>query len=108
VTYTLYLSGILSPSVPLEEVPGHWGHGVDEYLAATHTPQGWGWTGLLGYGDFLNYLGFALLGLTTVICYTTLIARFAKTRNRVLLVICTLELLVLCVAASGLLGSGGH
>ena len=44
VTYTLYVSGIVGPKVPLEEVPGHWGQGVDAYLHATDSPQGWGWT----------------------------------------------------------------
>ena len=58
VTYTIYLTGLLEPLVPLTVVPEHWGKGVDEYLRITHSPTGWEWTKLLGRGDFLNFSGF--------------------------------------------------
>ena len=47
VTYLIYVSGLLSPHVPLETVPEHWGKGVDDYMAATGSPRGWEWAELL-------------------------------------------------------------
>ena len=43
VTYFLYVSGVTTPLVPLEEMPKLWVHRSAEYLARAHIPQGWGW-----------------------------------------------------------------
>jgi hypothetical protein len=85
-----------------------WGEGVNEYLEATHSPHGWGWVALIGKGDFLNYIGFALLGLMTVVCYLVLLRGYLRERNWIFSAISFLEIAVLCLAASGLLGGGGH
>jgi hypothetical protein len=108
VTYTIYLSGILPPHVPIAEVPGYWSIGVDEYLHETQAPHGWGWVSLLLKGDFLNYAGFAFLALTTIVCYLVLMSAYIRSKDRMFSVICALEILILTVAASGILGSGGH
>ncbi len=108
VTYVIYLTGILPEHVPMSEISANWDRGVSEYLTETDSPSGWGWLDLLGKGDFLNYLGFAALGLTTVVCYVLLLIRFGKSGSRLFCVIAALEILVLSLAASGLLGRGGH
>ena len=108
VTYTLYLSGVLPPHLPISEVPNKWSIGVDQYLHETHSPHGWGWTSLLNKGDFLNYVGFAFLALTTIGCYLALMRVYIRTKDWLFSTICALEIAVLLVAASGLLGSGGH
>ena len=108
VTYGVYLSGILPPHVPTSEIPGYWSMGVDEYLHETHSPHGWGWVSLLYKGDFLNYAGFAFLALTTIVCYLVLVRAYVRSKDWLFAVICALEILILAVAASGLLGSGGH
>jgi len=108
VTYAIYLSGILPAHVDLHLISQVWGKGVHEYLEITHSPMGWGWVALLGKGDFLNYIGFALLGLMTVVCYLVLIRGYYRQKDWIFTTISFLEVVVLLVAASGILGSGGH
>ena len=107
-TYAIYLSGILPSHVELSLIPTIWGKGVGEYLEITHSPHGWGWVSLLTKGDFLNYIGLALLALMTIVCYLVLVRGYIRQKNWIFTVIALLEIVVLSVAASGLLGSGGH
>ncbi len=107
-TYTIYLTGILPSHVELSIIPTIWGKGVGEYLEITHSPHGWGWVSLLTKGDFLNYMGLALLALMTIVCYLVLVRGYVRQKNWTFTVIALLEIAVLSLAASGLLGSGGH
>jgi len=107
-TYVIYLTGILPSHVELSVIPTVWGKGVGEYLEITHSPHGWGWVPLLIKGDFLNYLGFVLLALMTIVCYLVLVRGYIRQKNWIFSVIAILEIIVLSVAASGILGSGGH
>ena len=66
-TYTIYVTGILTSHVELSVIPKVWGKGVGEFLEITQSPHGWGWIPLLLKGDFLNYIGFVLLALMTII-----------------------------------------
>ena len=108
ITYTIYLTGLLPPHVDMHLISANWGKGVHEYIEATHSPQGWGWLALLGKGDFLNFIGIALLGIMTIICYLVLVRGYYREKNWIFTVISVLEILVLSLAASGILGSGGH
>ena len=107
-TDMIYLSGILPPHVELSIIPTIWGKGVGEYLEITHSPHGWGWLSLLTKGDFLNYIGLALLALMTIVCYLVLVRGYIRQKNWIFTVIALLEIVVLSLAASGILGSGGH
>ena len=107
-TYVIYLSGILPPHVESSIIPTIWGKGVGEYLEITHSPHGWGWLSLLAKGDFLNYIGLALLALMTIVCYLVLVRGYIRQKNWIFTVIALLEIVVLSLAASGILGSGGH
>lgn len=108
ITYAIYLTGLLEPHVNMQVISANWGKGIHEYLEITHSPHGWGWFGLLGKGDFLNYIGFVLLGLMTIICYIVLVRGYARRNDRAFAIISILEIVVLSLAASGILGSGGH
>jgi hypothetical protein len=94
--------------VDMDLIPKLWGHGVDEYLKLTNSPHGWGWVALLSKGDFLNYIGFAFLSFMTVLCYLVLVKGYIRKKDWIYATIAILEILVLSLAASGLLGSGGH
>ncbi len=107
ITYFIYVVGILPAHVPLAQVPAYWSHPVEEYLHNANVPQGWGWVHLLGTGDFLNFIGIVLLAGMTIICFCTLIPAYLKKNDKLFAVIVVAEVAVLCVAASGLLGSGG-
>lgn len=107
-TYAIYLIGILPSHVDMSLLPTLWGKGVDEFLELTHAPHGWGWVSLLGKGDFLNYIGFALLALMTILCYLVLVRGYSRQKDWIYTAIAVLEIIVLLIAASGLLGAGGH
>jgi len=107
-TFAIYASGILAPVVPLDDLPKVWSLPVREYLAATGVRPGWAWVRLLGRGDFLNFLGIAFLSGVTIVCYLAIIPIFFRQRNRVYAWISIVEVLVLSLAASGLLAVGGH
>lgn len=108
VTYGLYVLGILDPHVPVTLVPQHWGESVHLFMEATGAPDGWTWVTMLGTGDYLNFIGLALLALLTMVCYLVLIPGFVRHKDWTYALICIAEVLVLGVAASGILGSGGH
>lgn len=107
-TYAIYVTGILPAHIDISLIPELWGKGVGEYLEITHSPHGWGWVPLLAKGDFLNYIGFVLLALMTIFCYLVLVRGYVRQKNWIFTVIAVLEIVVLSVAASGILGSGGH
>lgn len=107
-TYFIYVIGILPSHVDMSFIPMVWGGGVSEYLEATHSPHGWQWVSLLAKGDFLNYIGFTLLALMTIFCYLVLVRGYIRQKDWIFSAIALLEIIVLSVAASGILGSGGH
>jgi hypothetical protein len=108
VTYSIYLLELLPVHVDTSIIPKVWNKGVDEYLEITRSPHGWGWVSLLAKGDFLNYIGFALLGLMTLMCFIVLFRGYLRQKNWIFSIIAFLEILVLALAASGILGTGGH
>ena len=103
VTYFLYIFGVTTPLVPLDEMPKLWVHRSAEYLARAHIPQGWGWIKLLNKGDMANFIGIALLASVTLICYVQLAWSFIKSKEGIMVVIAILEIIVLVTAASGIL-----
>jgi hypothetical protein len=73
---------------------------------ATGAPSGWAWIARLGESDLLNFVGVAILGMVTVLCYARILAAFVRARERALAAICIAEIVVLAIAASGLVGTG--
>ena len=108
VTFALYMSGVMQPHVPVEELSQYWTMSVGEYLQATGAPSGWGWLNMLEKGDFVNFLGIAFLSAVTIVCYIRIIPILLKKGDKVYAVIAVIEILVLALAASGVLKSGGH
>lgn len=106
-TFLLYVSGIVSPHVPFEELSQYWGRPVSHYLEAAEVPTGWGWMSLIGQGDFLNFLGIALLAGLSMVCYLRVMPSLFR-NSRIIGIIAFAEVVVLLVAASGIVGSGGH
>jgi len=107
-TFLLYVSGALAPSIPVEDLPRYWSMPVKEYLAATGIHPGWGWLRMLGYGDFLNFVGIAFLSGVTIACYIAVIPILFRKKDMIFVGIAVLEVLVLAFAASGILNAGAH
>lgn len=108
VTYGLYVAGFLSPHVALETVVRNWHLNVQDFVQATGSAHGWGWAGLLLKADYMNFIGMALLALLTIVCYLVLLPGYIRRKDWTYFGICVAEVVVLCLAASGLFGSGGH
>jgi hypothetical protein len=108
VTYSIYLFELLPAHVDTSLIANVWNKGVGEYLEITRSPHGWGWVWLLAKGDFLNYIGFTLLGMMTLLCFIVLLRGYLRQKNWIFSIIAFLEILVLSLAASGILGTGGH
>ena len=108
VTYALYVTGIMDPYVSMELVTKFWSQPVGEYLTQNNVPTGWGWATLLNKGDFLNFLGIALLGGLTIVCYIPIIFAYLEKKDMAYAIISLLEVIVLCFAASGIVGGGAH
>ena len=105
VELVAYVSGALSPYVPLRDLPALWGMPMREYLAAARVPAGWGWIALAGRGDYVNFVGIALLASITPVCYLVAARRYLGRGDRVYAVLAVAQILVLLAAASGLLNS---
>jgi len=108
VTFILYGSGILEPQIPIDQVQTYWILSVNEYLQQSGMQAGWAWFGNLQFGDMLNFLPIAFLSLLTIVCYIAIIPGLIRKKDTAYVVIAVLEIIVLTVAASGILGTGGH
>ncbi|MDH4316814.1 MAG: hypothetical protein OEV64_00350 [Desulfobulbaceae bacterium] len=114
ITFALYVTGIMAPVVPLSEIQNYWHLPVDQYLAAInadhlhweHAPTGWSWVKLVGKSDFLNFTGVAVLSGVTIICYIAIIPGLLKRGDKTYAIMSAVEVLVLALAASGLLAVG--
>jgi hypothetical protein len=108
ISFAIYVSGIFSPHVPVGDLPKYWTMPVKEYLKATDIHPGWTWLGMLGKGDFLNFLGIAFLSAVTIFCYVRIIPILFRKKDSVYGILAIIEVLVLVLAASGILKAGGH
>jgi hypothetical protein len=106
VTFMLYMSGIVPPHIPLEQLPHYWSMPVGEYLKAADVHTGWSWVSLAGKCDFMNFIGIAFLSLVTIACYARILPILLKNKDMVYAIIAGLEILVLTLAASGILVIG--
>lgn len=102
-SFVVYLSGILPPTVPPAMLPRYWGLPVAQYVAATGAPTGWAWVHRLGEGDLLNLVGVAILASATVLAYLRMVPLYIASRERLFAAICVAEIVVIAVAASGLI-----
>jgi hypothetical protein len=106
--FLIYISGIMTPHVPLSQVSQLWSQSSHNYMQAAGIEAGWSWLGHLGYGDMIIYIPIAILAGVTIVCYIGVIFKFIKSKEYILVVIAILEVVVLSAAASGLLKGGGH
>jgi uncharacterized membrane protein len=108
ITFILYCIGFAKPLIPLEKIQSYWVMPVQEYLEKSGIQTGWAWFGNLKYGDMLTFLPIAFLSLLTIICYLAIIPKLISKKDTAYVVFAILEIIVLIVAASGILGTSGH
>ncbi len=114
VTFGLYLTGILAPAVPIGEISNYWTLSAHEYLEAInhdflhrdHLIDGWSWVYVLNKGDFINFLGIAILALVTIVCYLGILPTLFKKKDWIYAAIAITEVVILALAASGVVSVG--
>lgn len=106
LTFAVYLFGFAAPHVSHEQLAQLWTRPVGEYLKATDTHTGWSWVAMIGKGDYMNFVGIVLLSGVTVLCYLRILPILIAARDKVFIAIAVLEVLVLALAASGILATG--
>jgi hypothetical protein len=108
ITFFVYVSGILPSFVPIDDLPKYWTMRVHDFNVALNAPTGWGWAPLVGKGDYLNFVGIAMLSGLTILCYLVILPILFRKKDTAYAIIAIVEVLVLSLAASGLLKVGGH
>ncbi|MGD2215210.1 MAG: hypothetical protein PVJ64_00585 [Gemmatimonadales bacterium] len=113
-TFALYSSGIVAPAIPVEQLPEYWAMNVHEYLEVTnqnhlhheHPISGWSWLSVLEKGDYLNFLGIAVLAAVTIFCFLGIVPTLIRKKDTPYMVMALLEAAILTLAASGILSVG--
>ncbi len=114
VTFVLYSTGLVAPAVPIGELPRLWTLSAHEYLVTINEEflhrdalvMGWGWVAVLSKGDFLNFVGIALLAAVTIVCYLGILPTLFRKKDWIYGTIALLEVVILVLAASGLVSAG--
>ena len=106
ITFGLYTFGILDPYIPLDKVSEYWSYNVNDYLKHAEIKPGWAWLGMLKYGDFVNFIGIAILAGVTIFCYAAIVPTLLKNNDKVYAILAIIEVIILSAAASGLLAVG--
>ena len=114
ITFFLYIFGLLEPVIPLDRIDSYWNQPVHDYLVQVNRdfldweelPLGWSWVKLIGYGDFLNFLPVVLLSGVTILCYFVIVPGMFQRNDYWMAIIALAEVLILSLAASGMLTIG--
>ena len=61
---------------------------------------------MLKYGDFVNFIGIAMLAGVTIFCYAAIVPTLLKNNDKVYAILAIIEVIILSAAASGLLAVG--
>lgn len=108
ITFFIYISGVLPSYVSIDDLPKYWTMRVHDFNVALNAPTGWGWVAKVGKGDYLNFVGIAILSGLTILCYLRILPILNRKKDTAYVVLAIAEVLVLSLAASGLLKVGGH
>jgi hypothetical protein len=104
--FLAYGIGLTEPHVPHSRLPEVWNLPVSQFLAATGLPDGWGWLAHAHRGDIANLLGIALLTGASLLALLALLPLYLREGDRLYVAICVAQIVVLLLAASGVLGAG--
>lgn len=106
LTFALYVFGITTPVVPLADLPVYWSMSAQDYSIMAGVGSGWSWFTMAARGDYMNFLGIAFLSGLSIACCLRVLAFSFERRDVTFTSILVAEVLVLSLAASGLLAFG--
>jgi hypothetical protein len=101
-SFAVYVSGALSPLVPLADLPKYWGLSASEFVAATHQPTGWAWLEQISKADIANLAPIAFLAGVSALCSLAVLPQFVRRGDTMHAAILVLQVVVLVLAASNL------
>lgn len=104
--FLAYLLGLLPPLIGVAELPRIWTLSARQLAEQEGHPAGWAWVALLHHGDIFNLLGIAVLASCSVIPLTVVGALYWLRRERLYALLSIVQVVVLLLAASGLIAAG--
>lgn len=104
--FVLFVTGLLSPLLPLDRLGALWGLPVGEFLAQTGAPTGWAWLRQLDHGDIVGELGVAMLALCSLPCVLGVALLYRAHGDRLYVLLCGAQAAVLALSASGVIHVG--
>jgi hypothetical protein len=107
VLFAIYMFGVVDPHVPHERLPDLWHLPASSLLEIAGIEAGWGWTAIIHRADILTLVGIVTLAFCSVPCLLAIMPIYWASGQRMLFAICALEVAVIVLAASGIIG-GGH
>ena len=108
VGFCIYMSGLVPVVVPVEQIPGLLGLRAKDFIQKTGMSTGWKWVGNLHKGEVISNLGVIYLSLATIICFLAIFPVVVRKKDSPYIIIILLELLVLILAACGVVTVGAH
>lgn len=103
--FVAYVGDVVPPQVPFEALPRLWGLPAAEYVQESGMAEGWGWLRMLDKGDVVALIGIALLAAVSPLCLAVLVVAYARRGDRAYLAITLASIVILVLAASGILTS---
>lgn len=104
-SFAAYVAGMVG-HIPIERLPELWELPAATYLDRVGMRAGWHWATFVHRSDMLVLAGIALLASSSVASLVAAVGAFRRNGERTFALICVLQVLVLLVAASGLLAMG--
>ena len=104
--YLVYVLQLLPLSVPIDAIAGNWHLKASEMQQKLHTPAGWSIVSSpaeLFKGDVVSNLSIYYLAMATLACLGFASVTFYREKNYLYTTIAVLQVVVLLVAASGLI-----
>jgi uncharacterized membrane protein len=108
VGYIIYLSKLLPMETPIERITQAWHLSAAEFTDELGIETGWNWLRKLSHGDIISYGAIVLLALGTNVSLLVAAVSFLQEKNGKYTLIVILQLVVLLIAASGIVSGVGH
>jgi hypothetical protein len=106
IAFVAYVAGWLPVEHPPSRLAELWGLPLHEYLVHTRAPSGRQWLAVAYQGEQANLVGIAVLAAASIASAAAVLPVFWRRRDHVYVAVCIGILLVLLLAASGVLVAG--
>jgi hypothetical protein len=104
--FIVYAVGVLPPLIEVEELSAVWSLSSQHLREQRGHPSGWNWLYLLRYGDIFNLMGIALLASCSAVPLLAVSRLYWLRRDRMYALLSGAQVMVLLLAASGLVAVG--